>query len=33
VRKQLENFGLQMPPKDKLTPKRSRKAEIANWRR
>jgi predicted DNA-binding transcriptional regulator AlpA len=31
VRKQLENLGLQMPPKDKLTPKRSRwrKAEIA----
>jgi predicted DNA-binding transcriptional regulator AlpA len=33
VRKQLENLGLQMPPKDKLTPKRSRwrKAEIAKW--
>jgi hypothetical protein len=23
VRKQLENLGLQMPPKDKLTPKHS----------
>jgi len=34
VRKQLENLGLQMPPKDKLTPKALgawQKAEIAKW--
>jgi predicted DNA-binding transcriptional regulator AlpA len=33
VPKQLENLDLQMPPKDKLTPKRLRwrKAEIAKW--
>ncbi|UPJ53175.1 tripartite tricarboxylate transporter substrate binding protein BugD [Bradyrhizobium sp. 200] len=34
VRKQLENLGLQMPPKDKLTPDALgawQKAEIAKW--
>src|SRR5215216_2239519 len=34
VRKQLENLGLQMPPKDKLTPEALgawQKAEIAKW--
>src|SRR5881398_2456979 len=34
VRKQLENIGLQMPPKDQLTPKALglwQKAEIAKW--
>jgi tripartite-type tricarboxylate transporter receptor subunit TctC len=34
VRKQLENLGLQMPPKDKLTPAALgewQKAEIAKW--
>ena len=34
VRKQLENLGLQMPPKDKLTPQALgewQKAEIAKW--
>jgi tripartite-type tricarboxylate transporter receptor subunit TctC len=34
VRKQLENLGLQMPPKDKLTPQALgdwQKAEIARW--
>jgi tripartite-type tricarboxylate transporter receptor subunit TctC len=34
VRKQLENIGLQMPPKDKLTPQALgdwQKAEIAKW--
>jgi hypothetical protein len=34
VRKQLENLGLQMPPKDKLTPEAPRawqKAEIEKW--
>src|SRR2546423_11492987 len=34
VRKQLENIGLQMPPKDKLTPAALgewQKAEIARW--
>jgi hypothetical protein len=33
MRKQFENLGLQMQPKDKLTPKRSRLAEgeIAKW--
>jgi tripartite-type tricarboxylate transporter receptor subunit TctC len=34
VRKQLENLGLQMPPKDKLTPDAlgaQQKAEIAKW--
>jgi hypothetical protein len=34
VRKQLENFGLQMPPKGKLAPEAFgawQKAEIAKW--
>ena len=34
VRKQLENLGLQMPPKDKLTPEALgawQKDEIAKW--
>jgi tripartite-type tricarboxylate transporter receptor subunit TctC len=34
VRKQLENLGLQMPPKDQLTPQALgdwQKAEIAKW--
>jgi hypothetical protein len=34
VLKQLENFGLQMPPKDKLAPEAFgawHKAEIAKW--
>ena len=34
VRKQLENLGLQMPPKDKLAPEALgawQKAEIAKW--
>jgi tripartite-type tricarboxylate transporter receptor subunit TctC len=34
VRKQLENLGLQMPPKDKLSPEalgERQKAEIARW--
>ena len=34
VRKQLENLGLQMPPRDKLTPAALgewQKAEIAKW--
>jgi len=34
VRKQLENFGLQMPPRDQLTPEALgtwQKAEIAKW--
>jgi tripartite-type tricarboxylate transporter receptor subunit TctC len=34
VRKQLENLGLQMPPKDQLTPRALgdwQKAEIAKW--
>jgi tripartite-type tricarboxylate transporter receptor subunit TctC len=34
IRKQLENLGLQMPPKDKLTPEALgawQKAEIAKW--
>jgi tripartite-type tricarboxylate transporter receptor subunit TctC len=34
VRKQFENLGLQMPPKDKLTPEALgewQKAEIAKW--
>ena len=34
VRKQLENLGLQMPPKDQLTPEALgawQKAEIAKW--
>jgi tripartite-type tricarboxylate transporter receptor subunit TctC len=34
VRKQFENLGLQMPPKDKLSPETLgewQKAEIAKW--
>jgi hypothetical protein len=34
VRKQMEKFGLQMPPKDQLTPQvlgTWQKAEIAKW--
>jgi tripartite-type tricarboxylate transporter receptor subunit TctC len=34
VRKQLENLGLQMPPKDQLSPQALgswQKAEIAKW--
>ena len=34
VRKQLENLGLEMPPKDQLTPEALgdwQKAEIAKW--
>jgi hypothetical protein len=34
ARKQLENLGLQMPPKDKLAPEALdvwQKAEIAKW--
>ena len=34
VRKQLENLGLQMPPKDQLSPEALgawQKAEIAKW--
>jgi len=34
VRKQFENLGLQMPPKDQLTPEALgawQKAEIAKW--
>jgi tripartite-type tricarboxylate transporter receptor subunit TctC len=34
ARKQLENLGLQMPPKDQLTPEALgawQKAEIAKW--
>ena len=34
VRKQLENIGLQMPPKDQLSPQALgdwQKAEIAKW--
>ena len=34
MRKQLENLGLQMPPKDQLSPEALgawQKAEIAKW--